>query len=564
MANKQQSHGTEDEKELGLEASKRAINPLTNRPYTRSDASSGKNRSRLGVERAVGSSQGGVYVPVKSLVSVGGSLGSRGRRDEHDHDHEQEDGRRSRSRSTEVRRIPGLSRERPRSESRSRSGSRSRREVMEVSAWSSSDESDSSFQSTPKSRTGRTEWTCRVSRSSVCPNEEEDEDDDEGVITGQTSPSPASGSSRGNLQKDVAQVIDYSLPLRSPTVFPVSYKVNQTTGEKTERKLARGAKVQALGLGLTAMTITPASSAPSSASGEMGTGTKRPKSASSLMPSRAPSFVDALKNASSSELGSAPPTPAESEDSFAAIAPSPLWTPSVNPLIRGRNTATTADGASLAAGEQPFWSIGANVPLVSRKGMFRRTMSGLSASRWDVDNDCEAPVEDEADDGLVSDGRDVGFIDALLEDYQLAHPPTPAAMPRSNSYLGKAFGMTQMRPTMGRGGSYASDKENRNLQVRSMVAVSTTKANADNVQVQHVETRSIGAMAMSTLPNAPIPSPKARRNHSDGSTGTATSPDSERRMFRMVRKLTFQRPHHKDGRGKGRGGNWHRECGEAI
>jgi hypothetical protein len=117
---------------------------------------------------------------------------------------------------------------------------------------------------------------------------------------------------------------------------------------------------------------------------------------------------------------------------------------------------------------------------------------------------------------------------------------------------------------MGRGGSYASDKENRNLQVRSMVAVSTTKAKADNVQVQHVEGRSIGAMAMTTRPNAPIPSPKARRNHSDGSAGTATSPDSERRMFRMVRKLTFQRPHHKDGRGKGRGGNWHRECGEAI
>lgn len=517
--------------ELGLRPSTKVVNPMTNRPFTRSER--GRQVRPEESEDGSGTASGsGAYVPVRSLPSLGGSLGSRPKREEDDEeeDVEQERGEgRGRSRSREVRRIPGLSRERPRSGSGSGSGSRSssRRKGREVSAWSTSEsgsESGSSFQSTPRSREERR--SDRVSKL-------EDQGMEQPVVTltlaNTSSPSPAPGSVREKAEKDVAQIIDYALPLRSPTVFPVSYKLDQATGEKTERKLARGAKVQALGLGLTAMTLTPGSS----------TAGSRPTS------SVAASFADGVKAATAGIHGSVGMvTPAESEDSFAAVAPSPLWTPSVNPLIRGRNT-TTAEGATLAAGEQPFWSIGNALPSVTRKGMFKRTLSGLSASRWDVENDCEAPVGNDEDDGLVSDGRDAGFMDGLLEDYQLAHPPTPAVLSRNNSYIGKAFGMTSIRPAMGRSGSYASDKENRSLQTKSL---------ASKTAVQHVETQ--------VFASAPIPSPKARRNNSDGPQ--ATSPDSQRRMFRMVRKLTFQRPHHKDGRGKGRGGDWMQGCGEAL
>ena len=358
-----------EEEVLGLKRSSKIVNPLTSRPYTRSDASSGKTRP---------DAQHLSYMPVKSLASVGGSLGSRGRRSRDGHEDEQEGSRsRERSRSREVRRIPGLSRERPAAER------------PEVSAWSSDEESasDSSFQSTPRSQEKQSEWRESVGSFAATATAEGDEDDTvEGrvgnptvVITANLSPSPAPGGTRSRNRVE-GQVINYSLPLRSPTVFPTSYVVNTVTGEKSAKKMARGAKVQALGLGITAMISTPSSST----SG----GSARPKSTTSILaasgtPLTAASFADGIKNASSSEIGSATNTPAESEDSFAAIAPSPLWTPSVNPLIRGR-----ASGEGETA--QPFWSLG-STPLVARKDMFRRTLSGLSATRWDVDNDREAP-----------------------------------------------------------------------------------------------------------------------------------------------------------------------------
>ena len=515
---------------LGLKRSSKIVNPLTSRPYTRSDGSSGKTRQDA--------QQQSVYMPVKSLVSVGGSLGSRGRRSRDGHeDQEQGTRSRSRSRSREVRRIPGLSTERP------------VEERPEVSAWSSDEESasDSSFQSTPRSQEKQSEW--RESMGSFAGTAEGDEDDDVEVragnptvvVTANLSPSPAPGGTRSRTRIE-GQVINYSLPLRSPTVFPTSYVINTATGEKSAKKMARGAKVQALGLGITAMIPTPSSST----SG----GSARPKSTTSILaasgtPLSAASFADGIKNALSSEIGSATNTPAESEDSFAAIAPSPLWTPSVNPLIRGR---ASGDGETA----QPFWSLG-STPLVARKDMFRRTLSGLSATRWDIDNDREAPEELEDDDHV----SDAGFMDDLLEDYQLAHPPTPAAaLSRGNSFIGKAFGMSEKRPKMGRGQSFASDKENR------AVAAAPDLANkGKQADVLHVETRQFAEMAINS---AAVPMPKSKRSHSDGPSATEQPGQNQTRMFRMVRKLTFQRPHHKDGRGKGRGGDWIQDCGEAI
>lgn len=480
-------------------------------------------RERLleGIWSAPPQSTATAYQPVKSLAATGSTLGNHASRGRRASTTQVEP--RSRSRSTDIRPTPGYSSGRP------------ERDLV-VSTWSDTSSSSESSQDTPQTyaQASGGGWIVDMEmcsededafdsrRNSQITPTKANHDVTPAVKVTTSSPSRQSRQSRMTISKGVQ---NFSLPfgLRSPTVFPTSTNiksphpvpedeltVNQETGKQERIKINRRSKVQALGLGITAMTVStpPISAAPS------------------------PSSKRASKRLSDLVYSSYTNTPAASEDSFQAIAPSPLWSPSTS-----AKPFTLDNGSGI-----PFWGqSGPAIPLP--RGMLRRTPSSLSAACWDVENDRPVEEDDEHDAS--------GFMDGLLEDYQLAHPATPGSVPasRRNSFMGKRPGLLSTKSHTS-SQSLLGDKESTLLP--------RSKPTPSKIKHKLIPTPLPVTIESPPPPSSPSPSPKLAclRRKSSTSTTADSIAGGQKKISRIVRRLTFHRPHHKDGQGKGRGGDW--------
>lgn len=439
-----------------LRLSENIVNPATNKLYTPASSSG----SRRGRSLRVSAELIDDYHPVKSIAHSGGRLGSRNRRDTHFV--------RGRGMKEQPSTDDTVAYRSPARQARSRSrdakpilSSRSMEDVASadgkrVSTWST-DSSEPSLSARRSSGSGNEDGSSSSS--------EDEQDVSGGTLRGRRPATPPSGAPRvtitatspspaprRTLTGPTMSTAPTSLPLQLPSfggqalrVFPKASSVksphpvpshetvvNPETGQVQARHTPRGAKVQALGFGLT--SLKPASNATLSSRQPLADNRQGQK-ISNLSLSMAAVSV----KGSPSEQGSAAATPA-SEESFSAIAPSPLFTPSVNPLLRGRTTPVEDTENTL------FWDTNNSRAAAAGRKPFRRNTSSLSNSRWDVTQDKEVPWDE---DVALDEGETPGFIDGLLEDYRSAVPPTPSSLPppglsRESSFIdrhGRRFGV---------------------------------------------------------------------------------------------------------------------------